>query len=255
MPPPAPRFEIQHPCLRHPRRSSPLGAAGLSDRERIGVLLEGCALDAHLVRIGLRPAGGWEAARVSTDGRLVAVAIERGAADSTTAATALDRATLLLRRLFPGDDSTGRGDGRRVARELARRWALYLTPVGPDDLVADVLEIAAFLWRERFAAYRESLAASIGGDGVERLSIAGPARFRRRVIERASTRAGGCRCCGAPRRTRSGAASRRRGSRRCASRGRCRGRGRAEVAAVRGRHRGIDATLERATARPARSIA
>ena len=186
MPPPAPRFEIQHPCLRHPRRSSPLGAAGLSDRERIGVLLEGCALDAHLVRIGLRPAGGWEAARVSTDGRLVAIAIERRAADATNVATALDRATLLLRRLFPSDESTGRGDGRLVARELARRWALYLTPVGPDDLVADVLELAAFLWRERFAAYRESLAASIGGDGVERLSIAGPARFRRRVIERAS---------------------------------------------------------------------
>ncbi|HEX2464129.1 MAG TPA: sigma 54-interacting transcriptional regulator [Thermoanaerobaculia bacterium] len=187
MPPPRPRFEIQHPCLLHPRRSTPLGVASLSDRERIGVLLEGCALDAHLARIGLRPAASWEAARVSSDGRLVAVAIERGGAHSTTVATALDRATLLLRGLFPGDDRNGRGEGRRVARELVRRWLLYLTPVGPDDLVADVLEMAAFLWRERFAAYRESLAASIGGDGTERLSIAGPARFRRRVIERAST--------------------------------------------------------------------
>ena len=187
MPPPASRFEIQHPCLRHPRRSSPLGAAGLGDRERVGLLLEGCALDAHLARIGLRPAGGWEAARVSVDGRLVAVTIERGVADSTTTATALDRATLLLRRLFPNADSTGRGDGGRIARELARRWVLYLTPVGPDDLIADVLEAAAFLWRARFASHRESLAASIGSDGVERVSIAGPARFRRRVLERAST--------------------------------------------------------------------
>ena len=105
MPPPAPRFEIQHPCLRDPRPSSPLEAVVMNDRQRVGILLEACALDAHLAGVGLRPTRAWEGARVSPQGRLVAVAIDVAPDRQPAIAVAGQRA-------FDDDpESVLRGDG------------------------------------------------------------------------------------------------------------------------------------------------
>jgi transcriptional regulator with AAA-type ATPase domain len=208
-PAPACPAEILHSCLIEPRHAVPLEAATLGDRQRLGILLEGCALDAHLALIGRRPVAGWQGARISASGRLVAVAVEADGRDhgegrwgnvrvsepppeplgetrrAAPPETPRDRAVLLLRRLFGSEDVPGRGEGRRIARELARRWALYLTPTGADELVGDVLRAAAFLWLDRFAAYRESLAAQIGNGRESRLQVAGPAAFRRQVLRHA----------------------------------------------------------------------
>jgi DNA-binding NtrC family response regulator len=182
---PAHPFHILHPCLDAPRHGVPLAEATLTDRQRLGLLLEGCALDAHLGSIGWRPVAGWEGAVASSRGRLAAVAVVAGAPARGAVDTAAERALVLLHRLFRSEDLPGRGEARRVARELARRWALYLTPARADDLVADVLRTAPFLWLERFAAYRESLGASIRAGDVETLSVAGHPGFRRRVLRRA----------------------------------------------------------------------
>ncbi|HVR28359.1 MAG TPA: sigma 54-interacting transcriptional regulator [Thermoanaerobaculia bacterium] len=185
MPAPSLRFELLHPCLTDPQPSAPLDAAPLSDRQRLGVLLEGCALDAHLARLGRWPTAGWEEARVSGGGRLVAVRIASAEARQRDYPSV--RALALLRRLFGSEGIPGRGEGRRVARCLLRRWSLYVTVVGADEIVADVLDSAPFLWLESFAAYRESLVARIvvGQEG-ETLAVAGRASFRRRALRQAA---------------------------------------------------------------------
>jgi transcriptional regulator with AAA-type ATPase domain len=189
LPAPASPLELLHPCLSDPRPSSPLAGAVLSEHERIGVLLEGVALDAHLSRVGRRPAPRWDGARISASGRLVAVvAVTDQDARAADDETAVDRALALARVLFPDGGAAGRGDGRRIARELALRWTIGPPALAADELVRDVLEHAPFLWRPRFARHRESLAAVVRDGDSDRLSVAGPATFRRRAIERSGSR-------------------------------------------------------------------
>ena len=185
MPASSRRFELLHPCLIDPPSAAPLETASLSDRQRVAVLLEGCALDAHLARLGPGLAADWSEARVSSAGRLVAVRIAPG--DDRDRGSSSDRAVALVRRLFGCEDVAGRGEARRVARGLLRRWSLYLSAVGADEIVGDVLDSATFLWRESFAAHRESLAARIVGGRVETLAVAGHAFFRRGALRLAPT--------------------------------------------------------------------
>ena len=161
----------------------PLAGATVSDRQRLGILLEGCALVAHLAAVGGRARPRWERLRVSPRGRLVDVELT---VPAVAPVSARDLALDLLARLF-GGDGAGRGEARRIARDLERRWLLYLTPVDADAIVADVLGASRFLWEARFAAYRESLAAVARGDGVDTLTVAGPASFRRRSLRSVDT--------------------------------------------------------------------
>ncbi len=55
---------ILHPCLASPARSLPLSEAWLTDRQRVGVLLQAAGLLSLLDRAG-GPLPGWETARIA----------------------------------------------------------------------------------------------------------------------------------------------------------------------------------------------
>src|SRR3954447_17907263 len=63
---------ILHPCLVSPARSLPLSEAWLTDRQRVGVLLQAAGLLSLLARAG-RHLAGWEGARIAPGGLLAAV--------------------------------------------------------------------------------------------------------------------------------------------------------------------------------------
>src|SRR5260221_12716059 len=71
---------VLHPCLDSPARSLPLPDAWLTDRQRVGVLLQAASLLSLLDRAG-RHLAGWEGARIAAGG-LLAVAEGGGAGPS-----------------------------------------------------------------------------------------------------------------------------------------------------------------------------
>ena len=152
------RAAVLHPVLSGAPRTLPIGAARLTDRQRIGVLLQGAALLSILERAGWRLARGWGDAGVA-GGRLYVPAHAVSAGPMRGLAQGLLRELLL--RLFgaaswapaggssmaagPSDaESTagtadvappevsetasgaaavaGRGEARRAARALLREW-------------------------------------------------------------------------------------------------------------------------------------
>ncbi len=176
---------LVHPALE-PAPGAPLDEARLSDRERLAVALQGAALLAHLERAGWRLVDGWRGARIGAGAVLRAVRAapgrNRSPAPSTPAAM-----TALLRLLFGGGEgAVGRGQGRRVARQLAAEWRPGLSTTGGDAAVARILELAPFLWRREFGPARRSLAAEYVHDGRRELWLSGPAAARRRLAAQAS---------------------------------------------------------------------
>jgi transcriptional regulator with AAA-type ATPase domain len=165
--------------LRHPALSAldaaPPREARLTDRRRVAALLQGVALLGHLERTGWALVAGWEGVRVTPDGRLGNVKADRGV-DSELPQR---RAEELLLLLFRADESiAGRGVARRASRGLLRDWRQDLEPVRPDALVGQVLDAAPFLWEAAYGDARATLAAEVGGE----LWVAGPCRFRRRLL-------------------------------------------------------------------------
>jgi len=164
--------------------SDELREACRTDRQRIGVLLQGAALLAHLDHARWHLARGWGSARVGTDGRLVVGGVRPG----RTLELPQDLLVDLLGRLFGLGPRVrrgiaGRGEARRAARALARRWSQPLAAISPDRAVAQVLEEAPFLWRDDLAPARRALAAGlVAENGEVRLWVAGPGAFRRRAL-------------------------------------------------------------------------
>ncbi len=172
-----------------PVPGAPLEAAPLSDRQRLAVVLQGCALLAHLQGAGWHLPEGWAGARVSADGRLGGLVAEPGRLGSV-------RGLLrdLLARCFGEIGVRGRGAARRAARALEEAWALDLAPLPADVAVAQVFAAAPFLWDPAFGQARRALGGERAADALEgaetsqnghRLWLAGPGPFRRRVLARA----------------------------------------------------------------------
>lgn len=181
-----------HSTLR-PVQGAPLEAASLSDRQRLAVVLQGCALLAHLQGLGWHLPEGWSGARVSADGRLGGLVASVGRLGPVQPLL-----RDLLARCFGETGVRGRGAARRAARSLEEAWALDLAPVSADGAVAQVLAAAPFLWEPAFGTARRAL----GGERVDdagalpakssdpprnghRLWLAGPGPFRRRALARA----------------------------------------------------------------------
>jgi DNA-binding NtrC family response regulator/tetratricopeptide (TPR) repeat protein len=189
-----------------PAAASPLAAARWTDRRRVAVLLQAAAVLAHLDAAGWHlgagrppgrsdpaeaedgtgegapaPAGGWEAATVSADGilRLPPPAPGRGSALHQ------DLLLDLVERLFGDATVPGRGEGRKAARGLARRWRRAMAPLDADAAVGEILEHASFLWQPAFAAARGALAGRHRRADRWRWRVAGPPHHRRR-LERAA---------------------------------------------------------------------
>ncbi len=172
---------VVHPCLESPPRAIPLAEARLTDRRKVGVLLQAAGLLSLLEQARWQLAAGWQPARVTAGGRLALG--EQGVAPGCPPQPAQDLLRDLTARLFGEGSVPGRGDARRVIRILLDSWSQSLVPLAPDEAVAQILEAAAFLWEPEHAAARGGLAGAVesDGDGVL-IWLAGPRRFRSRLL-------------------------------------------------------------------------
>ncbi|HEV7784463.1 MAG TPA: hypothetical protein VGQ28_03945, partial [Thermoanaerobaculia bacterium] len=166
-----------HPCLVSPARSLPLSEAWLTDRQRVGVLLQAAGLLSLLDRAG-RHLAGWEGARIAAGG-LLAVAGSDGPGRSPRPAQ--DLLLELTALLFGGGLVAGRGEARRAMRALLDGWGQSLVPIPADEIVAQILEASPFLWRPDLGVARRALAGELG---LQRPWVAGPRAFRARLLAR-----------------------------------------------------------------------
>jgi DNA-binding NtrC family response regulator len=91
----------------------------------------------------------------------------------------------LLESLFDGDGSIpGRGEVRKIARRLRRYWSGFPASLQADRAVSDVIELAPFVWSDKFGFLRANLAGQILSANRSTLWLAGPGRFRNLVLER-----------------------------------------------------------------------
>ena len=199
--------QIVHPVLAASAASPAaldLGAARLTDRQRIAALLQGAALLSLLERAAWWLPRGWHAARVSAGGGLLLP--PDAASPGRSPRPAQEQLRDLLLRLFSaaegdpgaaaawsggaGWDGTGagpslvagRGEARRAARALLGEWWQTLVPVAADETVAQILAAAPFLWQPAYAAARQSLAGEIRGSAGACLWVAGPGAGRARLL-------------------------------------------------------------------------
>ena len=144
--------------------------AGLSDRRRVGLLLQGAALLAHLDTAGQRLDRGWAAAGVGAGGELCGAE----AAPGRAAVPCQELLGGLVGTLFGSPERiAGRGEARRAVRRLQERWRPELVPLSPHRAVTDLLELAPFLWEEDGAVDREALAAELRRNGTRSVLLAG----------------------------------------------------------------------------------
>ncbi len=186
-----PTLELVHPALVTAEAHAdgagappaPLRAARLTDRERLALLLQGTALLAHLEHAGWHLPAGWRGAAVTTDGLLRVP----GAGPGRARRLPQELLRELVEELFgPGESVAGRGEARRAVRALLAPWRQVLTPLSPDAAVEQVLEQAPFLWDPACAVARRALAAQHRRATGAQVWVAGPGRFRRRVLAAAS---------------------------------------------------------------------
>lgn len=190
---------VRHPALCEPFRGVPPEDADLTDRQRVGVVLQAAALLAHLDKAAGTLSRGWSEASVDPEGLLAvpgatlaaagaaaASGTSSGGSASPGAEMPQEALTDLLRRLFRTRDRVaGRGEGRRAARALLEGWDQGLVAVAPDRLVGQVLDEAPFLWEPAFAEVRRRLVAV---HETALLWIAGPDRWRDRMLALAGGR-------------------------------------------------------------------
>jgi two-component system NtrC family response regulator len=168
---------IFHPCLVSPARSLPLSEAWLTDRQRVGVLLQAAGLLSLLGRAG-RHLAGWEGARIAAGGML---ALVDAGGPGRSPRPAQDLLVELTAVLFGDGQVAGRGEARRALRALLAGWGQSLVPIPPDEIVAQILEAAPFLWRLDLGTARRALAGELG---PEHPWVAGPRAFRARLLAR-----------------------------------------------------------------------
>jgi DNA-binding NtrC family response regulator/tetratricopeptide (TPR) repeat protein len=163
-----------------PRAGVAPEAAYLTDRQRLGVVLQGAGLLSLLSRAGWFLPQAWQGTTVDEDGRLGGVVASPGHAPE---APHRDLRRLLLRLFGGGRKVSGRGEGRRAARRLATRWDQILFRRNPDRLVEEILNESPWLWESRYAVARQGLIGLLDGSDQE-LWIAGPGRFRSALLQR-----------------------------------------------------------------------
>lgn len=173
---------VVHPCIQTLPRSVPLGEASLTDRRKVGALLQAAGLLSLLGQAGWRLAVGWEPSRLAADGRLSVAAegVLPGLSPWTSQELLLD----LAARLFGEGAVAGRGEARRAVRSLLDAWRQSLVPLSPDDAVARILESAPFLWEADHAPARRALSGSLERNGASRSWLAGPRELRTRLLAR-----------------------------------------------------------------------
>ena len=136
-------------------RTAVEGARPLSDRQRLALTLEGCALLSHLEWGGWRLRDAWQGWGVDPAGRLAGVGVEIGASRASVSMLMIE----LLEHLF-GPEVLGPGEARGAARRLLERWRHELLPFSADEHLSEVLAAAPFLGGSRFRPHLESIFGS-----------------------------------------------------------------------------------------------
>src|SRR5262249_34118989 len=133
----------------------------------------------HLAHQGLHLPEGFRGASVDAEGLLLGVRTAPGRSREHPQ----DALRALVAGLF-GDEArvSGRGEARRAVRALLARWRPSVAAVSADDAVAQILDAAPFLWEPAFGDARRSLAARDEGTAEPHLWVAGPGRFRDRLL-------------------------------------------------------------------------
>ena len=176
---------VFHACLATVERAVPLAEACLTDRRKVGVLLQAAGLLSLLDQAGWRLAAGWQPARIGPDGRLGIG--EDGAVPGRSQETAQELLLDLTARLFGEGAVAGRGEARRAVRSLLDPWRQSLAPLPPGEVVARILDAAPFLWEADHALARRALAGGLWADGKggdPRPWLAGPRALRARLLRR-----------------------------------------------------------------------
>ena len=181
--PAGPAAAVVHAALRPAEMGDrPLADGDLTDKQKLAVVLQGAGLLGHLEHGGWHLVDGFRGARVNGEGLLVGVR----AAPGRMREHPQELLRKLLVELFGGDERVaGRGEARRAARALLARWQPSVAAIGADEAVAQVLEAGTFLWEEAFGEARKALAACHRRGAATHLWIAGPGRFRQRLLARA----------------------------------------------------------------------
>lgn len=160
--------------------ATPLDRLETTDRHRLGLLLQGCALLAHLERAGWYLERGWQGAQVCEGGTLRVQAAGPGRSATLPQARLRELTAMLFRG---GHRLTGKGEARRVARRVLEDWGQDLERVPAESSIETLLREAPFLWEASYAVHRRALAAEMAGEGEPAVWIAGPAELRRKVLE------------------------------------------------------------------------
>ncbi len=159
--------------------------AGLTERHRLGVLLQAAAVMAHLQNRGSRLDGcddllPFASAKVDHRFRLSGLSAQVGKQVTTTQS--------VLKRLALGlfdarEEIAGRGEARRSARHLVSSWSDDLIEQAPVLHVRRILRRAPFLWDSEYGVHREALVAEhVSPDGTEVPWVVGGAAFRERTL-------------------------------------------------------------------------
>jgi DNA-binding NtrC family response regulator len=162
------RPRLVHPALdTAPSRSLAFtgapGAPRLTDRRRVGLLLQGAALLAHLDSAGGRTARGWRGAGLGPEGELCGVEAVHGARRVLCQESLRELVELLF---GSAERVAGRGAARRAVRRLLERWRPALAPLPPHRAVTEILEVAPFLWQPDHGVDRRALVAELVTNGT-----------------------------------------------------------------------------------------
>jgi transcriptional regulator with AAA-type ATPase domain len=157
-----------------------LDAGGLTDRVRLSIVFQASSLLSHLRLAGWQLERGWSGAAVDSEGLLRSLR----ACPGPPAEWPQEELLELVALLFKGrhGEVAGRGQARRVVRELVGRWSQGLVPLPPDQAVGQVLESAGFLWEKAFSRSRAALVGEHRRGARRSLWVAGPGHLRRALL-------------------------------------------------------------------------
>ncbi len=168
-----------------PWAGDPLGVRSLSDRQRLGVIFQAAALLSHLESAGWQLALAWRDFGLDERGVLKGARVEPG----SDLEPAQRKLVALVEVLFGAQDRiVGKGQARRLAARMLRRWHRSHHRLPANRIVTQILDEAEFLWQPAFAAGRRALVAEIPSTEGGRLVVAGRAAFERELLSRSPDR-------------------------------------------------------------------
>lgn len=158
-----------------------LANADLSDRQRLGLILQGAALLSHLEAVGCRLATAWRQMGLDREGLLSGAEIGLQPDPVWPQDHLLD----LIEILFgTREEIIGKGQAKNLASCELRRWLRWPQRLPASRIVTRILDEARFLWHSRYSTARRALVAEVGAGISRRVLVAGRSSFARCLLRR-----------------------------------------------------------------------